>query len=143
MEYIVTKHWRGNCLGGRVNLPYGTVCVSQGDEPQALICRKADGLVLCLGTSQDAYNYLSRDDDGRGRERGALVQEILRLVQITPNPSKADRAEHNARWGRLWADRSLAPFRRRDHPDFWVWSYEFYNADVSDLQKILKTTKGE
>ena len=58
MRYIVTQRFRAKAICGPVNLPYGTVCDTEGD----FITR--DGKQLCAITSQNAYDHFSRDDDG-------------------------------------------------------------------------------
>ena len=124
MRYIVTRRFRGRAICGAVNLPYGTAC-----ETQDGYLMLEDGRRLCAVTSQNAYDYFSRDDDGMGRERGTLVQDIRRTLE------RRD-AKHQARWDALWADEVANRLRRKDSPDFWIWSFDFYNADIPDLKHI-------
>lgn len=124
MRYIVTRRFRGKAICGEVNLPYGTTC----EEHDAILVLE-DGRKLCANTSQNAYDYFSRDDDGNGQERGKLVQDIRRTLE------RRD-AKHQARWDALWADEVANRLRRKDSPDFWVWSFDFYNADIPDLKHI-------
>lgn len=139
MEYIVTKRMKKSCLGGWVNLAYGTVCEAQGD----VICRKIDGKPICAVKSQDAYDYLSRNDDGNGRERGALVNDIKYLLQTPVGESQKSAALHKQRWGRVWAaEAKIGRFRRQEHSGHWLWNFDFYNAEISDLKEILNIVKG-
>lgn len=124
MRYIVTRRFRGKAICGEVNLPYGTTC----EEHDGILVLE-DGRRLCAVTSQNAYDYFSRDDDGNGLERGKLVEEI------TSRMEKRD-AKHQARWDKLWADEVANRLRRKDSPDFWIWSFDFYNADIPDLEHI-------
>lgn len=124
MRYIVTRRFRGKAICGAVNLPYGTACDTQDGY---LILE--DGRRLCAVTSQNAYDYFSRDDDGMGLERGKLVKDIRRTLE------RRD-AKHQARWDALWADEVANRLRRKDSPDFWIWSFDFYNADIPDLKHI-------
>ena len=124
MRYIVTRRFHRNAICGPVNLPYGTTC----EEHDGILVLE-DGRKLCANTSQNAYDYFSRDDDGHGLERGKLVEEI------TSRMEKRD-AKHQARWDALWADEVANRLRRKDSPDFWIWSFDFYNADISDLRHI-------
>ena len=124
MCYIVTRRFRGRTICGAVNLPYGTAC-----ETQDGYLMLEDGRRLCAVTSQNAYDHFSRDDDGMGRERGKLVQDIRRTLE------RRD-AKHQARWDALWADEVANRLRRKDSPDFWIWSFDFYNADIPDLKHI-------
>ena len=124
MRYIVTRRFRGKTICGEVNLPYGTVC-----EADDGFLRLQDGRRLCAVTSQNAYDYFSRDDDGMGRERGTLVHDIRRTLE------RRD-AKYQSRWDRLWADVGANRLRRADHEDFWVWNHDFYTADVNELRRI-------
>jgi hypothetical protein len=139
MEYIVTKRYKQKCLGGNVNLPYGTACETWGN----LIVRADNKTPLCLTTSQDAYDFLSRNDDGQGKERGRLVHAILDLLRTPPKEDPKAFALHKERWGRVWAaEDTLGRFRRPEHPDHWVWGFDFYNAEIADLETIYNTVKG-
>ena len=129
MRYIVTRRFRCNAICGPVNLPYGATC----EEHDGILVLE-DGRKLCADTSQNAYDYFSRDDDGMGLERGKLVQDIRRTLE------RRD-AKHQARWDALWADEVANHFRRPDHADFWVWGQAFYQADIRDLEHILKLIK--
>ena len=128
MRYIARKLARiKGCNCQQVNIPYGSILeardgflIWQGEE-------------LCVDTSQNAYDYFSRDDDGHGRERGALVGAILDRLA----PRKQDRAgEHQSRWDKVWADKLCQSYRRPEHEDYWLWNYDFYNAPVEDLRYI-------
>ena len=129
MRYIVTRRFRGKAICGEVNLPYGTACETQDGY---LILD--DGRRLCAVTSQNAYDYFSSNDDDHGLERGKLVEEI------TSRMEKRD-VKHQARWDALWADEVANHFRRPDHADFWIWGQAFYQADIRDLEHILKLIK--
>ena len=124
MRYIVTRRFRGKAICGEVNLPYGTTC----EEHDGILVLE-DGRKLCADTSQNAYDYFSRDDDGMGRERGTLVYDIRRTLERRDT-------KHQARWDKLWADAGANRLRRAYHNDFWVWNHDFYNADVNELRRI-------
>ena len=126
MRYIVTRRFRGKAICGEVNLPYGTTC----EEHDGILVLE-DGRRLCTVTSQNAYDYFSRDDDGMGRERGKLVKDIRRILE------RRD-AKYQARWDRLWADEGANKLRRTEHEDYWLWSFAFYNADVNELRRISR-----
>ena len=130
MRYIVTNRFKGQAICGAVNLPYGTTCETQDGY---LILD--DGRRLCAVTSQNAYDHFSRDDDGIGRERGKLVQDIQRTLE------RRD-AKYQSRWDRLWADEGANKLRRTEHEDYWLWSYAFYNADVNELRRISQLLEG-
>ena len=123
IPYIVRRRARFLSICGPVNLPYGTEVTSDG----AFL--NVNGEKLCSITSQNAYDYFSRDDDGLGEERGKLVQDIRRTLE------RRD-AKHQARWDALWADAVANRLRRKDSQDFWIWSFDFYNADIPDLKHL-------
>ena len=124
MRYIVIRRFRGKAICGEVNLPYGTAC----ETIDGFLTLK-DGRRLCTSTSQNAYDYFSRDDDGLGKERGKLVQDIRSTLERRDT-------KHQARWDALWADEVANRLRRKDSQDFWIWSFDFYNADILELKHI-------
>lgn len=128
--YIAWKRarFKAGC-GENVNIPYGTALTTQGGF---LVWKNK---LMCADTSQIAYDYFSQNDDGRGKERGELVSAIL--LRLEKNPNKPDPA-HQERWNRIWEDPFCQRFKRPEHEDHWIWNYEFYNAQVEDLQYIFR-----
>ena len=84
---------------------------------------------MCAVTSQNAYDFFARNDDGQGLERGALVNAIRLRLQ------KRD-GEYQRRWNKVWGDSVSRRYRRKDQEDYWLWSFDFYNAPVEDLRHI-------
>ena len=112
------------------NFPVGTVfnCVD------GLIAHT--GKAICYDHSQNAYDYLSCDDDGFGIRRGQLVRDIIGRLK------KRDD-DYQARWDRIWMDKSLRKYKRTEFADFWLWNYDFFNAPIGELEYILARVKGE
>ena len=129
IPYIVRRRARFLAICGPVNLPYGTEVSSDG----AFLT--VNGEKLCSITSQNAYDFFSRNDDGMGLERGKLVHDIRSTLE------RRD-AKYQSRWDRLWADEGANKLRRTDHEDYWLWSYAFYNADVNELRRIRRLLEG-
>ena len=129
IPYIVRRRARFLSICGPVNLPYGTEVSSDG----AFLT--VNGEKLCSITSQNAYDFFSRNDDGHGLERGKLVQDIRSTLE------RRD-AKYQARWDRLWADEGANKLRRTEHEDYWLWSFAFYNADVNELRRISRLLEG-
>ena len=127
--YIVRRRARFLAICGPVNLPYGTEVSSDG----AFLT--VNGEKLCSITSQNAYDFFSRNDDGNGLERGKLVHDIMCTLE------RRD-AKYQSRWDRLWADEGANKLRRTDHEDYWLWSFAFYNADVNELRRIRRLLEG-
>ena len=129
MTYVVTKRLKTKTLCGEVNLPYGTKLDCQGEFILY------NNRPMCGIKSQNAYDYLSQDTDGQGLKRGELVHEIQRCL------AKHDD-KHQDRWNVIWDDEAkLGKYRREDHPDFWLWNFDFYNAPIEDLEYILNKIK--
>lgn len=78
-------------IRGRVNLPYGT----EVEAVDGMIIYK--GEAVCAVTSRNAHQYLARNDDGQGRERGALTMAITSLLE------KRDKG-YQDRWDLVWED---------------------------------------
>lgn len=158
MKYIITRRFRGKTMSGIVNLPYGTECELLGETIYH------GGKPLCFVTSENAHNYFSRNDDGQGERRGALVREIMgRLtlpeVRHKPDPKyplaeyymtykesakrEAARKARNEAWGRVWDAPAIRKYKRVEFADYWLFNHDFYNAPIADLEYILKIVKGE
>lgn len=128
-EYVVTKRLKTKVLCGEVNLPYGTILQYNNH----LITYQ--GKPICYRTSQNAYDFLSNNDDDKGLERGKLVHAIMDLLR------KKD-SKHQDRWDKIWDDEEkLGKYRRKEHPDQWLWNFEFYNAPIEELEYILNKIK--
>lgn len=123
IPYIVKKRMRLEGIRGRVNLPYGT----EVEAVDGMIIYK--GEAVCAVTSRNAHLYFARDDDGQGRERGALT------LAITSTLEKRDK-DHQARWDRVWEDETAQKYRRKDHEDHFLWGHAFFKAPVEDLRHI-------
>lgn len=134
MQYVVHRRLRCKSLSGDVNLPFGTICTLNGE-----ILEK-DGKPLFFVTSENAHQYLARNDDGRGIERGKLTQEIQQRLQ--PQRNLKDEAKRRRAWNRIWNDEKLKPYKMREHPDHWLWNHAFFNADIETLHYILKVIEG-
>ena len=124
-RYIARRRARFDGISGQVNIPYGAVL----EVRDGLLYWK--GEQLCATTCQNAYDFFSQDDDGQGRERGALVTAIL--ARLRP---KNERDNCQGRWDKVWGDSLCQRYRRPEHKDRWLWSYDFFNAPVCDLQHI-------
>ena len=128
MKYITTKRLKSKTISGQLNIPYGTEC----EVCNNVIYYKSSP--VCYITSQIAYDYFSQNDDSHGLERGNIIKEIKRML------SKKDE-KYQDRWDKLWNDEYCHQFRRKEHGDFWIWGFSFYNASIEDLTYILNKIK--
>lgn len=124
MDYICFNRFKQKALFGEVNIPYGTKL----DEINNVI--SYCGNPICYTKSQNAYDYFARNDDGKGLERGKLTAEIIKLMN-----NRKDGKYQN-RWDRIWGDLSLLKYKRPEHPDHWLWNYDFFNASIEELNRI-------
>ena len=124
MDYICFNRFKQNALCGEVNIPYGTKL----DETNNVI--RYRGNPICYTTSQNAYDYFARNDDGKGLERGKQTSEIIKLLN-----NRKD-GKYQVRWDRIWGDLSLLKYKRPEHPDHWLWNFDFFNASIEELNRI-------
>lgn len=125
VQYITKQRVRFKAICGPVNIPWGTSVDLVGEFLQR------DGAPLCAVTSKNAHDFFARNDDGKGRERGALTTAIIGKLSIR------DR-DHQKRWDRVWADPLCQKYKRPEHADFWLWNHAFYEAPVEDLRHIAR-----
>lgn len=124
--YIVTTKFNSHAISGHMVIPEGTTLNAYRGY---IVCPQG---VVCSVASQNAFDYFSQNDDGKGRERGKLVHDILRrLRKLKPS---AQRHDHT--WRKIWEDAVCLKYKRPEHDDHWVWNYDFYNADIEDLEYI-------
>ncbi|MDO4360868.1 MAG: hypothetical protein Q4C28_15360, partial [Escherichia coli] len=71
MKYVAHHRFKEIALCGPVNIPYGTELVADGNCIMTL-----EGKPVCYDTSENARMYFSRNDDGRGLERGGITYAI-------------------------------------------------------------------
>lgn len=125
MRYIVHRRFKGICINGNTNLPYGT----EIDEVNGLFYH--NGEAVCVATSENAHQFFARNDDGNGLERGKLTQNIQKTL------SKLDE-DHQVRWDKVWEDFLCQKYKRKEYSDYWLWNHAFYNAPIEDLRHIAK-----
>ena len=128
MEYICFKRFKGNAICGEVNIPKASLLYIDNDY----LIYNAD--VICANSSQNCYEYFSRNDDGNGIKRGELTQKIIKKL------AKRD-SKYQERWDKIWSDMSLLKFKRKEFDDYWLWNHEFYNASIKELEYIYNKIK--
>lgn len=124
MEYICFKRFKDNAICGKVNIPKGSLLYIDNGY---LIY---NGDTICSNTSQNCYEYFARNDDGKGLKRGKLTAEIIKLLNNRKDGKYQDR------WDRIWGDLSLLKYKRHEHPDHWLWNFDFFNASIEELNRI-------
>ena len=133
MKYIVCKQFKKKGIDGNFNLPKNSTCNELGN----LIFHNQRP--ICFKTSQDAYNYFSRDDDGKGEERFGLVHDILDLIA----EYVMDYNDARMNGEKDIEDKASAAYDtiREHYPQFLkngmdVFTVEFYNAEIEELEAV-------
>lgn len=130
MKYITYKRFQGVTMNGEtVDIKKGTTLDC---ERRVLTCK---GKEICVSTSDNAHTYFMRNDDGKGMERGALIDEIFST--LATNDEKTD-----ARWEKVFADPICQAYRKNEHSDYWLWNNAFYNTSVETLTYIKNLVEG-
>lgn len=145
MKYTVCKQFNQKGIGGDFNLRKSTVIT----EENGILYH--NGVKICYKTSKNAYDYFSRNDDGKGQERFALVNEIIDKIigyVAAYNENRAaiensDRTDEEKEVDlKALVDRSSQAYETiaNLYPGFIkdrnLFTFEFYNADVTDLENI-------
>lgn len=130
MRYIAHHRFKELALcGERLNLPYGTEL------------RAADGVIatldwkaVCNVSSENAQRHFSRDDDGKGLERGALAYALAYGGRDAGGGFRfsKEEAETLARdWGR---------FLRQDVGAI-LFNEDFFAAEPEELRELAAALK--
>lgn len=127
MLYVTIKRFRRDNAFGHFNIPYGTPI----EERDGWLWY--NGKAICGDHSAAMREYFARNDDGRGLERGALSQSIVKALEIRPREA---REQHNQRWEVVWKDEVCLKYRKESQADFFLWSIKFFNAPIDDLKHI-------
>lgn len=125
MKYIVHKRFKNTALCGAVNLQAMTTCESYED---IIVC---NGMPICFAQSENAHQYFAVNDDGTGMLRGKLTQAIQKTLAKRDN-------NYQARWNKVWDDPLCQKYKRYTHEDHWLWSHEFFMADIETLKHIAE-----
>lgn len=146
-NYIVGKAFNGDGIWGHFELPVGTVLVEDNN------ILSYQGKKVCYATSQDAYDYFSRNDDQEGARRFALVNNIkdtlnalkndyvskcekIRKNYLLPSEERESRiAEIDDEWSDA-LDRLHTNNRTKVFFTNGVFNFSFYNASIRDLEYV-------
>lgn len=127
MQYITIRRYKRDDARGRYNIPYGT----ELEELDGKLW--FDGKDVCGDHSAVMREYFCRNDDGHGLERGRLSRAIVKALAIR---SGETREQHDERWSAVWESELCRKYRKPTQDGHWLWSIEFYNAPIGDLQHI-------
>lgn len=124
MDYVCHRRFKFIDLDSKpINIPALTLCHAYCDTIYY------NGQRACITTSENAHQFFARDDDNQGIRRGKLTQAIQSTL-------KARDENYQVRWDKIQSDPLLQKYSRKEHPDFWVWNHDFFNAPIWDLEYI-------
>lgn len=93
---------------------------------------------VCAVTSEDAYMYFARNDDGNGLYRGKLTYAIAYAHRKPNNDNDYRFTEDEISWLR----KDYSKYLREDDVAV-IFNYDFFNADIKELEIIAKRLGGE
>ena len=130
MKYVTHHRFKELALWGeRLNIPYGTELDTEG---YSIVM--PDGRAICYSTSENAKKHFSRNDDGRGLERGALTYAIAYSRRDAGNGFRFSEAEAEI------LTRDWGHFLRPD-VDVILFNEDFFAAEPEELQKLAAALK--
>lgn len=132
MKYITHHRFKGiAACGEHMNIPYGTELDTAGD---CIIT--PEGKAVCFKTSENAKLHFSRNDDGRGLERGALTWAIAYSERRRESRSGMGIYRFSDE-EREMLEKDWPHFLREDC-DFILFNERFFAAPVEELQKLAE-----
>lgn len=135
-KYINYKRFKQKTMTGNiVNIPALSECM----EYQGIIFWNM--IPICADKSQNAYDYFTRDDDGQGLVRGSLISEIKSLLRGGIVPESPREPLYSKRWRVVMKDPLCNKYKEENSRGDFIWSTQFYNANIEDLNLILSTIK--
>lgn len=130
MKYITHHRFKETAVcGRRLNIPYGTELESVGDF---IVTR--DGIPVCFVGSENAKLHFSRNDDGRGLERGKLTYAIAYGKRRTEEGFRFTEIERNM------LRRNWSRFLRHD-VDVILFNESFFAAEPEELCRLAKALR--
>ena len=148
MNYIVCKNFNQKGIDGNFNLSVGDILVKNDDG-----YLYSDGRRVCYYASQNAYDYFMRDDDSKGSQRYALIEEIKGVIadyvsdyneeiaainngDLTDEQKEAEIAnvvdKCSAAYDAVKHNQNTANLLNNLN----VWNVNFYNASIQTLTQI-------
>ena len=131
MEYITHRRFKHlDANGNRLNIPYGRKFQTASD-----FIVTPEGTIICRIKSRAAHEFFSRNDDGRGLERGALTHAIAF--------SNRERRSAEGRRQRFtdaeieMLEKEWSKFLVPD-TDVILFNHDFFNAEPEELKQLAQ-----
>jgi hypothetical protein len=131
MQYIVHHRMRDIvATGKKMNIPYGSTFETIGD-----FIATADAQAICYITSEMAYEFFARNDDGKGLERGKLSYAIAykNRVRYSATGRRQRFTDEEIELLETHWSRFL-----RDDTDTIRFNRSFFEADPAELAAMAK-----
>lgn len=128
MEYICHKRFKGIGASGKEYL------IRRKEKLQSVgrfISLGAEA--VCVPSSENAYKYFARNDDGNGLRRGELTYRIA----YSPRHPNENNGYRFTDAEREMLETEYSHFLRQD-VDTIVFNYDFFNADIEELEEIAR-----
>lgn len=130
MKYITHHRFKELALcGEQLNIPYGT---ELGTNGCAIVM--PDGRPVCYTTSENAQKHFSRNNDGKGLERGKLTYAIAYGNRNMGNGFRFSEDETKI------LKRNWGHFLRED-VDVILFNDDFFAAEPEELQRLADALK--
>lgn len=125
-QYIVKKRYKGQAIGGYMNIPYGTICdVSEG----FIYC---NGVQICAVTSQNAHKhfwgYCPEDPDG-DIKRQEMAEKLFDSAPKDSGDALANPKNAWNNYGRL--------MEYGFGMSIWQWDNKIFGLSADELQYLL------
>lgn len=88
---------------------------------------------ICAVNSYDAFRYFARNDDGNGKQRGTLTYKIA-FAPRHPNKNNGYRFTEDEI---EMLEKDYSKFLVKDS-DVILFNYDFFNADIEELEGLYK-----
>ena len=128
MEYICHKRFKGIGASGKEYL------IRRKEKLQSVgrfISLGAEA--VCVPSSENAYKYFARNDDGNGLRRGELTYRIA----YSPRHPNKDNGFRFTDAEVEMLETEYAHFLRQD-TDTLIFNYGFFNAEIEELEELAK-----
>lgn len=126
MEYVCHRRYKKIGASGRdYNFPRETTLQTIG---QFIAYNNS---AVCKVSSEDAYMYFARNDDGKGLERGNLTYAIA----YAPRKPNKDNGYRFTDKEIEILEKDYGRFLRNDTGTI-RFNYDFFNADIEELKQI-------
>ena len=131
--YIVCKNFYGKTISGTLLLPVNTEL------------EKRDNLLLykdkpvCYNTSQNCYDYMANNEDGKGKERYELINNIKKLYS---DIIRKDNENYAKLIEGLDTEADTLPEYVSTLPFTIQFNYDFYNSDINKLKEMEAQLNG-